>query len=417
MSGTLRDTYAGCVRVPSLIETLPDRWRDPSLPAYPWWIPVVFFTSAFVCVGAGVGQRLGTDDFWPVAGLALVALVPWFADVAGRCISWVTYAVFPLAGVGLAVSRYPVDYDLLPALLPVLAGHFGATERYWRGKLATAVTVAVIALLGIFADFGGALLWGGAIVIAWDIGVVMQFQQRRIDEAAINEERRREQALLAERQRIAREVHDVVAHSLSVTMLHLTAARRELEQDGAEGVPDAIDALRDAEQVGRQAMTDIRRTVGVLAEGGPVEASANPDLADVPALVDGFRSAGLQVDLDVRGAVETVPPNAALALYRIVQESLANVAKHQPHAPTSVLLDVTDGQRVVVANPVSHPVTAATGGAGLTGMAQRADLLGGTFRAGAAEGRWVVEVVVPRTGAACIREALFGTPAPAAGTT
>ena len=202
-------------------------------------------------------------------------------------------------------------------------------------------------------------------------------------------------------------------------MLHLTAARRELQEDGADGVPDAIDALRDAERVGRQAMTDIRRTVGVLAEGGPAESGANPDLADLGPLVEGFRAAGLDVNLDVRGDTGSVAPNAALALYRIAQESLANVAKHQPRSATSVLLDVTDGQRLLVENDVHGPIRRSTDGAGLAGIAQRADLLGGTFDAGVRDGRWTIEVVVPESaGHRCRIATLLPTSAssPAAGT-
>jgi len=390
------------VRLPSLSETslsetLPDRWRDPRLPAYPWWIPVVFFGIGIAGVAAGVAQRFGSDAFWPVAGLAVVALTPWWADVVGSTVRYVPYGVLTMAASSVAVVRYPVDYDVLPLIWTVLAGCLGATEKYWRGKAAAFACALLVVVLALTAGLDGALLWVGGILLGWDIGVVLQFQQRRIDEQAANEEVRREQALLAERQRIAREVHDVVAHSLSVTMLHLTAARRELEEDGAEGVPDAIDALRDAERVGRQAMTDIRRTVGVLAEGGHAESTANPDLDDVPALVEGFRSAGLDVALDVRGDTGSVAPNAALALYRIVQESLANVARHQPRAATSVLLDLTDGLRLLVENDVEAPLRRGSGGAGLTGIAQRADLLGGSFDAGVRRGRWTVEVVVPET--------------------
>lgn len=407
------------MRLPSLSETLPDRWRDPRLPAYPWWIPVVFFSVGFAGVCAGVAQRVGSDAFWPVAGLAVISLAPWLSDMVGSRVRYIPYGVLTMAASSIAVVRYPVEYDLLPLIWTVLAGCLGATEKYWRGKLAALACVLLVVVLASTVGLDGALLWVGGIILGWDIGVVMQFQQRRLDEQAANEEVRREQALLAERQRIAREVHDVVAHSLSVTMLHLTAARRELQEDGADGVPGAIDALRDAERVGRQAMTDIRRTVGVLAEGGPAESGANPDLADLAPLVEGFRAAGLDVSLDVRGDTGSVAPNAALALYRIAQESLANVAKHQPRSATSVLLDVTDGQRLLVKNDVHGPIRRSTDGAGLAGIAQRADLLGGTFDAGVRDGRWTIEVVVPESaGHRCRIATLLPTSvqSPAAGT-
>jgi len=392
------------VRLPSLSETLPDRWRDSRLPAYPWWIPVLFNGAAFAAVAAGAAQRLGSDAFWPVAGLAVITLTPWIADfVGGGKVRYIQYGVLSMAASSVAVVRYPVDYDLLPVVWTVLAGCLGATERYWRGKVAALACVAVVIILAVTVGLDGAVLWVCVMVLGWDIGVVMQFQQRRLDEQAANESVRREQALLAERQRIAREVHDVVAHSLSVTMLHLTAARRDLEVDGAEGIEDALSALRDAEIQGREAMTDIRHTVGLLGQGSGVTRPA-PGATDVPALVEEFRTAGLDVVLDLRGDPASVPVTAGLSVYRIVQESLANVAKHQPGARAGVVLDLAaERQAVQVWNTLSSPVRASHGGSGLHGMRTRSEQLDGTFRAGPREGTWVVEAAFPaEPGKACL---------------
>lgn len=384
------------MRLPSLSETLPDRWRDPRLPAYPWWIPVVFNGAAFIAVGAGAAQRLGSAAFWPVAGLAVLTLTPWISDFfGGRRVHYLELGVVTMAASTLAVVRYPVDYDLLPLVWTVLAGCVGATEKYWRGMAAVSAGVALVVVLALTVGLDGAALWVGVMVLGWDIGVIIQFQQRQIDDHAAHEAARQEEALLAERRWIAREVHDVVAHSLSVTMLHLTAARRDLEQDGAEGIEDALAALRDAELQGRQAMTDIRQTVGLLGQGSG-EVRPAPAAIDVPALVAEFRTAGLEVDLDLRGEPATVPATAGLTVYRIVQESLANVAKHQPGARTRVVLDLdAERQAVQVWNTLRSPVRGSQGGSGLQGMRTRAEQLEGTFSAGPRDGAWVVEAAFP----------------------
>ena len=134
------------------------------------------------------------------------------------------------------------------------------------------------------------------MVVSLDIGVVLRSQQLRLEAQSREYAVRERQAVLEERQRIAREVHDLVAHSLSVTMLHLTAARRDLEDGG--DTSEAVESLREAERVGRQAVSDVRRTVGILGSGG-AEPPA-PTVEDLGALVAQFRAAGLDVDLETR---------------------------------------------------------------------------------------------------------------------
>ncbi|ONF61744.1 sensor histidine kinase, partial [Amycolatopsis keratiniphila] len=120
-----------------------------------------------------------------------------------------------------------------------------------------------------------------------------------------------------ERQRIAREVHDVVGHSLSITLLHLTGARHALQQD--RDVDEAIEALTEAEQVGRAAMADIRRTVGLLADS-PSGSAPLPGVEDIATLVERTRSAGLAVRYTQEGDLGRVGASEGLGLYRIVQE-------------------------------------------------------------------------------------------------
>src|SRR6266545_3111459 len=248
-------------------------------------------------------------------------------------------------------------------------------------------------LLGLIAILSwGYCLFGsppvlpfGIIVIGvgWDIGFIFQSQMKMLDHERTTAAARAERAAAEERQRISREVHDVVAHSLSITMLHLTAARHSLE-DGDTDVAEAVEALRDAEQLGRQAMTDIRRTVGLLDGGGGTQPM--PGVPEIAELVDDFRNAGMEVAYELRGDPAVVPQSAGLSLYRIAQESLSNVAKHAHGAHVRAWLDL-DGRppRFTVWNSLPDRTAADRRdrhGSGLNGMRERSELMGGRFTAG-----------------------------------
>ena len=276
----------------------------------------------------------------------------------------------------------------------MLVGHVGATEPLGTSLLATSLAAVALGALTLGDLVEGSAFWLAGLIVGGDIGVIIRYQQVRLDQERRTHRDHEAAAILEERQRIAREVHDVIAHSLSVTMLHLTAARRSLEEDREAGVDEAVEALRDAENLGREAMADIRTTVGLLGQE-PGVANAAPDLRDVPALVDDFRQAGLRVNLEIRGDAGAVPPNACLGLYRIVQESLANVAKHEPRSGADVMLDCgREEQHLIVSNQLAAGSVRKPGGNGLRGMRERAELLGGTFHAGPKDGRWVVEVAL-----------------------
>ncbi|WP_236741393.1 sensor histidine kinase, partial [Mycobacteroides abscessus] len=195
------------------------------------------------------------------------------------------------------------------------------------------------------------------------------------------------------------EIHDVIAHSLSVTMLHLTGARRALQED--HDVDDAVAGLVDAERLGRQAMSDIRGTVGLLSAGPggvePMRLAPEPGIADIPGLVADFTAAGMSVESHIYGSGEAVSAGVGLALYRVAQESLANIAKHSPRSSAAVLLDITgSAASLTVSNDLAAGLRPdVCSGGGLTGMRQRIEMLGGVFHAGRAEDGWTVSASVP----------------------
>ncbi len=139
------------------------------------------------------------------------------------------------------------------------------------------------------------------------------------------------QAMLEERRRIAREVHDFVGHGLAAVMLQVTSARHVLRRDPAA----AEEALRSAEDVGRRSMQELRRTVALLRSED--EARVLPPLpaaSEIPALVEDARAGGLPVELRMRGDLSTLAPSVGVTVYRIAQEALANAARHAPRART-----------------------------------------------------------------------------------
>lgn len=377
------------------LATLADRWARQGYPQFVWWIPLVMYVSSAFAFGAAIVQRTGQDAVLPASGLIAIASLPWVVDVLGGRMHWLLAVVVATTPVAVLTVLYPVDYDFALFALVMLAGHLGSLERLVDSAIGVAGIAATFVTLGLTGHLPGVGFWLTTLLIGWDIGFIMRFQQLRIDEQERAAADRQSRAVLGERQRIAREVHDVIAHSLSVTLLHLSAARRSLEDDDVD-LAEATDALRDAESTGRQAMADIRQTVGMLGiASGAVQAT--PDARDIPALVQQFKAAGLTVTLDLTGDPALVSPTVGLGLYRVVQESLANVAKHAPQASTRVVVDLRrNRQRVRVWNALTGPVPSPRADcAGIRGMEERARQLGGDLNAGPADAGWLVELKTP----------------------
>ena len=184
-------------------------------------------------------------------------------------------------------------------------------------------------------------IWVVAIVFVWVVGRAVARQERLVVELEGTRRQLAQQALLAERRRIARDVHDVVGHGLAAVMLQVTSARHVLRRD-----PDAAEeALRSAEEVGRDSMQELRRTVTLLRSHDEAGMAAPvPSASEIPALVDQARTGGLAVELRMRGDFARIPPGVGVAVYRIVQEALANAARHAPHARTMLGLELASGR-------------------------------------------------------------------------
>jgi len=393
--------YPRSVDLPGFVLRMKRRWVANGLPDYPMWIAGLIDSAALLTAIAVVVQR--PDAVLPALGLAVLACVPWVAELWGQASTWVAFVVLTGGSVLTLMTVYPVEYEFAPFLLILAAGHVTAVAGLARGAVVTAAGEAAVVVAWLSGNAAGPVvaIWAAGIAVGLDMGFVMRSQQLRIDAQAREHAIRERQAVLEERHRIGREVHDLVAHSLSVTMLHLTAARREVDDAVAQGdgarLDDAVAALRDAERVGRQAMADIRSTVGLLGQDDRSSTSPMPGLADIESLLADFRGAGLQVAYDAQGDLSEVPTTTALGLFRIIQESLANVAKHAPGARVQVRLDVArDPGELVVTSDLQRGARRNAGGSGLSGMAERAGQLGASFSAGPVDRSWVVRVELPR---------------------
>jgi signal transduction histidine kinase len=194
-----------------------------------------------------------------------------------------------------------------------------------------------------------------------------------------------------ERSRIARELHDVIAHSLTVSLLHVTSARLAVDHDPG----DASRALAEAERLGRQALTEVRATMGLLREDdtGGVAAPV-PGFGQVPQLVEEFRGAGVQVCLTVDGDPSPLPETVGSTVSRIVQEGLTNAARHAPGRPVTVEVNVTAEDVTVLVDSAGPPGQGS--GMGLVNMAERAGALGGSCTAGPGGHGWLVTAALPR---------------------
>jgi signal transduction histidine kinase len=365
----------------------------PEHEKFPGWVSIVYCLVPVVLAVAIAVQR---DALWPPgwpAVLGALAALPWVLGLFGIRLPWLVTAPLVLGAVAVLASTAD-EIDISPFFLIYLTIDASMAAPMREGAATVAASLALLAYLELEQGYGW-WLWMLGIVASWagSATVGKQFE--------LNEELRTAQAELAaraaadERQRIAREIHDVVAHSLAVTMLHLTGARMALHRDPT----DAEAALLRAEQLGRQSLSEIRRTVGLLGDEPTGSTPALPNMLDIAPLVQEFASAGLDVDLEVAGDPEATATATGLCLYRITQEALANVIKHAPGAKASVRLSVLNGDaqlRVWNEQRAGQTERRDEHGRGITGMKERAALLGGTLHAGPCAGGWTVEANLPR---------------------
>jgi len=357
------------------------------------WLDLSIVIGLVVLGGVG---HLAADQ--PVAMVFTVAEV--LPLLWRRRHAWPVFLVVAGASALQAVAYHePIVGQLA---FPVAVYAVARWSPRWQGVVALLVgyAAALVASVRWTLGFGGELSAGnvvpyavtiGAIVTAaWALGWAAQSRERyvaslvaRAEQAERMAEREVELAARDERSRIAREMHDVVAHGLSVIVVQADGARYAAAKD-----PDvAVGTLETISATGREALTEMRRLLGLLREGD-TGVAPQPGLDDVRHLVDEARAAGMRVAADLPVPAPAVPDGVGLAAYRIVQEALTNVRKHAgPDATVDVRVAVDRGVAIDVRDDGRGAAARAEGrGLGVVGMRERAAVHGGTLEAGPAPG-------------------------------
>jgi signal transduction histidine kinase len=297
----------------------------------------------------------------------------------------VVLASMSLLVLGPAPSSVDATVFVLPPIVLALYS-VGAHAQGSRAVVGLVLTLGAMAVM-VFEKGPDELLFG--LVVAGAPWLAGRMVRRRTEQAVAlalhaqelerTQAERQRDAVAQERARIARELHDIIAHSVSVMTIQAGAVEEVLDRD-PEQARTAAAAIR---QTGRQALLDLRRLLGLLREHDAVnELSPQPGLADLDTLLSQVRSAGIAVDLTVDGTPRSLPPAADLSAFRVVQEALTNTLKHATASRASVgvryLPDAVDIE--VVDNGVG--VNGEGGGHGLIGMRERITLYGGKLEYG-----------------------------------
>ena len=354
---------------------------------------IPLFALAVAVVAAVTDPSSAADLI--LAGLAVAAFVVW-TYVPGVPLPALSLAVV----VPVVVAQRSGQLEPLMFEVSLLGFVIGRSAASLAAAVALGVLVALSPVAASLIQDPSEIavgIWIMGIAFPWVLG---RQSAREAELAAQLDATQRElsqQALLAERRRIARDVHDFVGHGLAAVMLQVTSARHVLHRDAAA----AEEALRSAEEVGRRSMRELRLTVALLrSDDDAAVAPPVPSASEIPALVDHARAGGLAVELRAYGELSRIAPGVGAALYRIAQEALANAARHAPRARTVLEIEVADGRASLVAE-TSGPTVGRANGAperpryGLIGMRERATALGGEFTAGPTPEGWRVSCRLP----------------------
>jgi signal transduction histidine kinase len=362
----------------------------------------VSWLSVFVAHDVGGEEARSLIPVWSEYVLLAVMIAPLAWRRRWPLATLATVAPLSLIAFG---AQVPDPWGPTLALFLALYTAGARSRDRWRDPLRIATCVATMGMVAWnllhnaeAVGFDLLLLSGYAVVVnagflvaAWLLGDAARTRddnerelERRARELAENQREREHQAIMTERVRMARELHDVVAHHVSVMGIQASAAQRVLDADQTA----ARDALTTVAQSGRDAVDELQRLVGLLRQSHPDDglyAAPQPTLDDLARLVDGC---GLPASLRRVGRPRQVPASVALSAYRIVQEALTNVLKHAGHVRTVVVVTyAAEHLQVEVVNDGGDAQLSDMGaGRGILGMRERVAMLGGELSHGTATG-------------------------------
>ena len=349
--------------------------------------------DAMLPVGLAVAATLevATDGYGGIDALIAVAAC-WLA-AAALYARHLWPVAMPVAVTAILLAPRLVDVDMAVSIVLLGFACYSAGRHTRRAIWSLTSVLASIALLAIDSVVRDDVTADAVFVLGflglWAVGVALRETLRKTRELGAATERAQfereleaERAAAAERKRIARELHDVLANSLSVMIVQASLAADVVEDDPAA----ASAATAEVQRAGREALDEIGRLLRLIRDGADDASDARPQhgAADVPALAEEYVRAGLEVDLDMDG-VSSLPMGVDLSAYRVVQEGLTNALKHAPGSPVRVRL--AQGERDVaieVRNGPSieaGPAAALTSGHGLAGLVERVSLFGGHLEA------------------------------------
>ncbi|HJS49979.1 MAG TPA: histidine kinase [Gaiellaceae bacterium] len=340
--------------------------------------------------GGSMGNRLAGAALAVALGLAAARRVRAPLLLLGLMLA---------VSVAVALSKDLDNEWFVPFIVLLLAVYSAAAHTKGRQTLiAGGMTCALYVTDTVLIDPAGvtaetvvfyALLFGAP----WVAGRAVR--RRRLSEGLLKQEQAKAEAAIAEeRARIARELHDVVAHSISIMVLQARGGRRALQTEPG----DADEAFAIIERTGRQALEEMRRLLGMLRRSDEAIALApQPSLKELDGLVEQMHAAGLPVQVAVEGEARELPPGVDLSAYRIVQEALTNALKHAGPARVRVLLRYgEDDLELEIADDGSGTGDGSGSGYGLLGMRERVSVYGGELQAGRRpEGGYALRVRLP----------------------
>jgi signal transduction histidine kinase len=407
-----------------------DLWRTWRPPASD-----VALAAGFVLLGQLVtwGQLENPETFDgprapnAVLNLVLMASLAWRRRAPLAAVSWAVAVHF------LPHAVVPLDVTFLAGAVPLIV--LTASAGYYCGprRATLAAALAMLALVTVtlttpeLRSPEGFVVNSVFMLVPWGMARGLRTREDRAAAlaTALATERATQEAALraaaaAERAHIARELHDIVAHSVSMMVIQIGGARMRLQT----GAATATGPLLEAEEAGRQTLQDLRRLLGVLrtdelvgVEGDPTGAAPappQPGLAQLDALVDPLRATGLDVEITVHGDAAPLPAALDLTAYRIVQEALTNTLKHSGAKRATVVLTWTPSALLVdVCDDGAARRPDGDEGHGLAGLRERAALFGGTFTAGRSDGDgWEVAARLPLPSRALPEQRATAVPAP-----
>lgn len=383
-------------------------WRDAS-----WWVfvSIAGFLYLFLGVGATFGSGM-VSSTWQVV-FAFVGLITSFIGLLLQRfrpepgVAVVALGMFIFAASAMLV--WPLGYLVVAYEAYFISAKLTLRRKLWLTLLLLGSFFAMVwatcynaGTTGVGVDFRTAEFWlfWGLIVLLTVLTVALMWLTGRYslrrDQAVEALAARAELATVSERNRIARELHDIVAHSLTVVIAQADGGRYAGRKD-----PDkAIEALDTIAARGRSALTQMRELLSVLHEDAPPPRSTTvtPGVAGVPDLVADAKRSGVQVELHVTGEPHQLDEVRDLSVYRIVQESLTNVLKHAGSVPAQVRLEWEPARVFISVDNAPGDEQIEGSGRGLTGIRQRVAIHGGTAKWGASAvypGGWNVTATVP----------------------